>query len=411
MSGDRLEYDIIRLRKEGLPNSEIADRLNVSCKTVEGRVTQLIGEGKIERRSVQRKQKISDDDVVRFRKEGLSNQEIADKLGVSIRSVEKRVSRLIGVGNVEKRNASHEERHRPLAEMEDDIIRLRRLGYSNDDICSVLDIPSSTYNRWVIRLINEGKTEKVIPAVYKPEPKPEIESGFEPEPEPQPDIKVDGRYDVRYMSRDEIDGVVVCMRNEGKMNNEIAIALNSTLGAIGVRCSRLLSEGRIQRRGIGGSQHHRTFKDKVDDDIILQMRKDGFTLSQIAERFGMTKNQVGYRCTKLIEAGKLPRNVVGNYGPRKKSKSNSKPKKRGRKPVEVDEDVIIRMRKDGYANWEIAAELEVLSSVIEKRITKLIREGKVEKREWKRKAKESVREESTDEIVDEDDDDEDYLQW
>lgn len=154
---------IIRLRKEGYSNDDIALELGISLPTITQTVHKLIQEGRLDPRPRGRtpladeEHQQREEQVIRLRGEGHSNQAIAEALELSVPSITQTVHKLIQEGRVTPQRRgpklpSDEERQ----EREEQIIRLREEGHSNEAIAEALGLSISATMSWVCVLLAEG---------------------------------------------------------------------------------------------------------------------------------------------------------------------------------------------------------------------------------------------------------------
>ncbi len=98
--------------------------------------------------------------IVELRREGWSNEDIAELLGLSYQTIGNMAHELIKKGLVTrqrrgKKPFSYEKREK----CEEQIIKLRGEGFSNEDIAELLEMSKSTVSMWTHQLIEDGRTE------------------------------------------------------------------------------------------------------------------------------------------------------------------------------------------------------------------------------------------------------------
>jgi predicted transcriptional regulator/predicted DNA-binding transcriptional regulator AlpA len=100
---------------------------------------------------------------------------------------------------------------------------------------------------------------------------------------------------------------------------------------------------------------------------VLPLRQKGYTAEEMASKLGESKSQVVYAIRRLLERGEIKRRPLGYRSPRIQGKADT---------------AIIRLRKfrRKMTNAQIAASINLKEHILNKRLVKLIKKGKVEPR-------------------------------
>ncbi|MDP2587813.1 MAG: helix-turn-helix domain-containing protein [bacterium] len=147
----------------GATKQEIVDKLEVAFEQIAAelnipvdKVRNIVRGGYFSLKKGERQSR--EQTIRRLRREGYYNEDIAETLGLSVSQISHTVSKLIQEGRVKpirrgRRYLSEEKR----AKRAEQIVKLRQVGYSNEDIAEVLGL-SVSYTYSVIRkLVSEGK--------------------------------------------------------------------------------------------------------------------------------------------------------------------------------------------------------------------------------------------------------------
>lgn len=154
---ERREEGVCRLRQEGLSNGEIARKLGLSMAVVSQLAHKLIHLGRLDKRrpgrfvseeeSVKREQRI-----IQLRQQGCSNKEVASLVGLPYPCIIGIVAKLLAGGNIHRRHATGDD----LISRKQQIILLYEKGLSQKKIAGELGLSIATINGTIGKLRGEG---------------------------------------------------------------------------------------------------------------------------------------------------------------------------------------------------------------------------------------------------------------
>jgi excisionase family DNA binding protein len=156
---------ICRLRSDGYLNEEIAEALGLTRSVVQQTVTKLIADGKVQRRPRGRRltnlmRQEREEQIIKRREDGYSNEAIGEELELSVSLVARTVGKLIQEGRVTPRlRGAKPLFDKERQEREEQIIKLCGDGYSTKAIAGSLGLSVGTVAKWIHRLTEEGRTE------------------------------------------------------------------------------------------------------------------------------------------------------------------------------------------------------------------------------------------------------------
>lgn len=169
-----LDEQVLELRNDprNLSNQQIARELSRPLYTIARSIHRLIEAGKLKKReriagniAVSEKVRMREEKIVRLRsqKPMLTNEQIAEKLDISLTPLGRSIKRLVKAGKVERRSS------RPKTEQEIEfgiettedrdnyVERMRKQGATNSEIAAKLGRTMGTIHRSVRRLIEAGR--------------------------------------------------------------------------------------------------------------------------------------------------------------------------------------------------------------------------------------------------------------
>lgn len=169
-----LDKQVLQLRndKQNFTNEEIAQKLFYSLGAIRHSIHRLLDKGLVTRRERQGpsiSQKIQtrtrDEEIIKLRnqKPELTNEQIAEKLNLSMLTLSRYVHRLIETEKIKKRSdmpKTERETECGIETIKDRdkyIQKLREEGFTDAEIAKKLGRSLTTVNRSVQRLIKEGK--------------------------------------------------------------------------------------------------------------------------------------------------------------------------------------------------------------------------------------------------------------
>jgi predicted transcriptional regulator len=154
-----LDNQVEQFRKQGLGNKEIAEMLEENINAIEMSAHRLIKAGRIESqriRKAKRKQDVLDSQVEKLRNQGLYSSDIARELDEDIAVINRSAVRLIKGGKIERQKKPLSDETKKLYE---DVERLRKQDLNNDQVAESLGVEMKTV-RWVVhKLITDGRIE------------------------------------------------------------------------------------------------------------------------------------------------------------------------------------------------------------------------------------------------------------
>ncbi len=282
------------LRDQGLDNKQIAEMLELSIGTVRTYSSTLIGRGEItphkgsrlEHRTAGKEGTVIYR-VKQLRNQGYGNQEIADMLGVSYGVVAQSAIRLLrsgqitplrienGVTNTNMQTESVNIKIPQEGRLIDKVRELRNQGLlNNTQIADALGISDATVGVYISMLIKSGEVAS----------------------------RTGGRkLNHRGMSKQEVEEERAAAKSEE--TEQVRQYLEAHPRPTGKDAFRRIFEGREHRRG--RPKGYKTPETIELERQIKELRGEGLTYYQIADRLGTNWMRIQAAAYKLIQAGEL----------------------------------------------------------------------------------------------------------
>lgn len=158
-----LDAQVQTLRGQDLTNSQIAQRLGVSEATVKLSASRLIQAGKLEplpKRSGHAVTGARDAQVLPLKRQGLSNREIAEKLGEPLGNIKASVHRLTKQGELP---SARKLEMQQLALLDQQVLSLKGQGFKHPQIAQQLNRTIPEIESSAHRLIKAGRIKSTRP--------------------------------------------------------------------------------------------------------------------------------------------------------------------------------------------------------------------------------------------------------
>ncbi len=214
-------------------------------------------------------QKVTDSDLLALRQQGLWNREAAQRLGISRRTVHKRLARLARRGIAVPPPVG--PRPNPWRKVTDEqVLTLARQGHSARAMAAQLGITGTHVHRRLRLLRQRGLLPPMSP---------------------------------REARRDAIDRQILALRETGLWSRQIAARVGLTMGTVNERLQRLRERGVPVPLARGPRPHALR---KVTDDQLIALTQAGRRPAEIAAEVGLARNSVYRRLQSLRRGGWLP---------------------------------------------------------------------------------------------------------
>ncbi len=247
---------ILALARTGLSAAKIAVRVGLRLRTLQDRLTSLRRRGLLPR--APRPVVVSDDVILRLRREGLWPHQMAARTGMAPRAIGWRLRKLRRQGVTVPRPPGPRPSGRRRA-TDEQLLSLAQAGLRTKEIAARLAIARVTVGSRLRALRRRG----VLP--------------------PLPPIRDPGE--------------LLALRRAGLRNREIAARMGLTVNRVEYDLRRL------RRRGVAVAPVSRS---RVSDEDLLALMQTGRGPSEIAARVGLSRGQVFERLQRLRERGLLP---------------------------------------------------------------------------------------------------------
>ncbi|MBI4029386.1 MAG: sigma-70 family RNA polymerase sigma factor [Candidatus Blackburnbacteria bacterium] len=153
------------LRTQGYSPEEIGVFFEISAKTVQENIGEAHNHLQTHWRNFLKTLKpspiehikITDAEIIDLRAQGLQNKQIARILGLNQTTIIRHVAYLIESGKVRRRKLTHND----AAELDNDVLALRKEGLKKPQIAAILTIPLTKVKDSVDRLLSRGLVERI----------------------------------------------------------------------------------------------------------------------------------------------------------------------------------------------------------------------------------------------------------
>lgn len=264
-----IDNQIIKLKSEGMSNNDIAKKLNIKLGALYYRLNKMENEGIILSKNEKRLE--INNQILKLRAEGMTYNEIAKKLDIDVKNVNYRIKRMKDLG-IDIPDLPKSRRIKSFREKDMQILQMKEEGLSQSEISKRLSISQQA----ISQRINEMK---------------------------KCDIEIKKNKIV-----DEKNRQILELVKEGVTMTEIAKTLGVCYDTVYRRLKEMKKDGiqipKVKRRRI---------IDEKDKEII-QLRQQGLTEQEIGFRLNLSIVSVSRRLSKIreIEASnkeKIPKNT------------------------------------------------------------------------------------------------------
>lgn len=358
-----------------------------------------------------------DKQVKELLEQGLTRSKMAERLSVPITTIDSSVHRMIVLGEYAPSNAISSERVKKRWEYNETQRRVREMIEQGLNVMQIAEVLEDSLQHVQIIVWRLGKRGEISPTTEQL--RPANRAGY-----------VDKKGSVPKGKLGDVYAKVAEMRQQGLLNSQIAKELKLPVHRVEVYASNLIRAGVIEPQQQGGKKYSVGIVDpnfKIPQgkyyDKVAELRNQGLGNSQIAEQLKIPVNSVNNMATKLIRAGVVkPLRITteererlrGDVAELKKQgktdkemaeelkqpyervrvisrelvqageirpiKRDQRPKRSKREATASGDKTIDRvkeLRDRGYKNQQIAQELDLPLSAVERYASDLIKAGEI----------------------------------
>lgn len=308
---------------------------------------------------------ISNKTIIELKNQGMSAKEIANELDISVCTVYKRIRLLLSYG-IKFDNKDQEKKEYKLDELDKQIIELSNQGYSNVEMSKVLGRNPATISNRIKKFTQNGieylryvekiemQNNQILELRKQGLKLPEISeklnmsiSTISYRIKSMRDKGIDVKKTIILKDYSNIDVEIANLRKQGYLEREIAEKLKMNISKVSERLKLM--------QNYGMEFYPKNTREIVKDDLIIQMRKEGFSISQIAKKFKVTKDAIAKRIRKMrcngINVDKVEIKVE--------------------KGMDEIDNKILELRRKGLLQREISSELKLSQKTISSRLMKM----------------------------------------
>lgn len=261
------EKEMVRLKREGMTNEEIGERVGYSGSAVGSHLKESLGEEYENLKLSGRKKVITPKDIkrmVKLKREGMTNKEIGERVGYTSPTIAKYLKEALGK-EYEKLKLVSNKRGEISMDKKEEMVRLKREGMTNEEIGERVGYTSPTIARYLKEVLGEEYEElKLVPQSKKEIPRDKKEE-------------------------------IITLWKRGLTNTKISEKVGINSAKIGAFLKEEVKDYKGRRSNIK----------KTTRERIIALWKEGYSFKEIGEDIGLKRRTVQsafYRHIKDLES-------------------------------------------------------------------------------------------------------------
>ena len=282
---------------------------------------------------------ISDKELLELIEQGKTSLEIVRIKGIRYETLIRRTHKIDKTLLDEAMQKGQTKREETIQKEQEAILELIRQGKNQFIIAEAMNVQQIDISMR-IREIDKGLVDEAI--------KEGIRQGF---------VRVSrGRIEIK--QEDILEPI-----RQGKKQSEIATILGVSVSTISKRIMKI--DKALEDEAINEAVQHglRRAREEVKQEEILELMKEGKMQHEIAEKLEVSVNTIN---KKTKEIGKTLVDAA-----RQEAVQHGLRKRKGREKIQIKKEDILELMKEGKTQQEMAEELEVSVSTINKRIKEI----------------------------------------